>query len=61
MNMQSCFLRYVESHKDANAIKSVYGTDSYRTRDAYERVNTYKRKMLDLIEDNEALLSELNK
>jgi hypothetical protein len=61
MDIKSCFLHYVESHINANSIRTTYGVDDARTRDAYIKVNAYKRQMLDLIEANDELLAKLKK
>jgi len=52
--LKETFLNYVELQRGARQTRDLYGTDHHMTKEAYEKANYYKRKMLDLIEQIES-------
>ena len=53
VSMKDTFLKYVEATNSAYASQSMLGSSNKRTVKAFEEANTYKRSLLNMIEDIE--------
>jgi hypothetical protein len=53
VSMKDTFLKYVEATNSAYASQSMVGSSNKRTVKAFEEANTYKRSLLNMIEDIE--------
>jgi hypothetical protein len=53
MGLKESFIKYTEMEKSACAYKEAYGAHDSRTVEAFERANSEKRRLLQLIESIE--------
>lgn len=61
MSLKSLFLIYVELQQSADFAKSIYGTDSKNTKEAYERANEIKLKFMKELDELEYRIESLEK
>lgn len=61
MSLKSLFLIYVELQLSADVSKSIYGTDSKNTKEAYERANEIKLKFMQELDELEYRIESLEK
>jgi len=61
MSLKALFLIYVELQLSADVSKSIYGTDSKHTKEAYDRANEIKQKFTRELDELEYRIKSLEK